>query len=77
MIGAFIVGAIISLFNNYTQGINLPPLAIAFLAGYAVEVFFAFLDTLVRAFQKGDAVPQRGGNETRSLIDRALADSSG
>ena len=42
---AAIGGAVVGLFNNFTitQGASIPPLAIAFLVGYAVDVFFAFL----------------------------------
>ena len=31
---------------------SVPPLAIAFLVGYAVDVFFAFLEGLLQAFTK-------------------------
>ena len=59
---AGIGGAVIGLFNNYTitQGASLPPLAIAFLVGYAVDVFFSFLEGLLQAFTKsknGESVP--------------------
>jgi hypothetical protein len=42
---AAIGGAIVGLFNNFTlgQGASLSPLAIAFLVGYAADVFFSFL----------------------------------
>ena len=35
-----------------TQGASIPPLAIAFLVGYAVDVFFAFLEGLLQTFTK-------------------------
>jgi hypothetical protein len=40
------------LFNNFaiTQGASVPPLAIAFLVGYGVDVFFAFLEGLIQTF---------------------------
>jgi hypothetical protein len=43
---AAIGGAVVGLFNNFTitEGASIPPLAIAFLVGYAVDVFFAFLE---------------------------------
>jgi hypothetical protein len=41
---AVIAGLVVGLFNNFTQGISLSPLAVAFLVGYAVEIFFSFLD---------------------------------
>ncbi len=65
MIGAFIVGSVISLFNLFTEGLSLSPLAVAFLAGYAVEVFFSFLDTLVQTFTKKDgSVPAKSRMDT-------------
>jgi len=51
---AGIGGAVVGLFNNFSlaQGTTIPPLALAFLVGYAVDVFFSFLDGLVQAFKK-------------------------
>jgi hypothetical protein len=51
---AAIGGAVVGLFNNFTvtQEVSIPPLAIAFLVGYAVDVFFAFLEGLLKAFTK-------------------------
>ena len=62
-IAAMTAGAIISLFSNIGQGLSLSPLALAFLVGYGVEAFFAFLDTLLNAFSatrrgRPDAQPQ-------------------
>jgi hypothetical protein len=59
---AAIGGAVVGLFNNFTigQGASIPPLAIAFLVGYAVEVFFAFLDTMLKTFSKGEAGSVQG-----------------
>ena len=48
IIVALIAGAIFSYFNSFTQGLNL--LAAAFLVGYGVEIFFAFLDSLLVSF---------------------------
>jgi hypothetical protein len=59
-IAALTAGAIISLFNNFSQGTPLQPLAVAFLVGYGVEIFYAFLDTLLTTFVKrwrDDAAP--------------------
>lgn len=52
---AAIGGAVVGLFNNFTigQGASIPPLALAFLVGYAVDVFFAFLEGLLQAFTRG------------------------
>jgi hypothetical protein len=49
MITAIIAGAISGLFNP-AQGMSLSPLAVAFLVGYGVELFFKLLDTLTNAF---------------------------
>jgi hypothetical protein len=51
---AGIGGAVVGLFNNFnvTQGASIPPLAIAFLVGYAVDVFFAFLEGLLQTFSR-------------------------
>jgi hypothetical protein len=61
-IAAMTVGAIISLFNIFSRDAALQPLALAFLAGYGVEVFFAFLDTLLVTFSarsRTDSAPMR------------------
>jgi hypothetical protein len=49
---AAIGGTVIGLFGNFTQQASASPLALAFLVGYAVEVFFSFLEGLIRAFTK-------------------------
>jgi hypothetical protein len=51
---AGIGGAVVGLFNNFaiTQGASIPPLALAFLVGYAVDVFFAFLEGLMQSFTR-------------------------
>jgi hypothetical protein len=49
-IAAMTAGAIISLFGSLGQGLSLSPLAMAFLVGYGVEGFFAFLDNLLATF---------------------------
>ena len=51
---AGIGGGVVGLFNSFTvtQGASIPPLAIAFLVGYAVDVFFSFLEGLLQAFTR-------------------------
>ena len=51
---AGISGAVVGLFNNFniTQSASIPPLAIAFLVGYAVDVFFSFLEGLLQTFNR-------------------------
>jgi hypothetical protein len=51
---ALIGGLIVGLFNNFTVtgGASLSPLALAFLVGYAADVFFSFLEGLLQNFKK-------------------------
>jgi hypothetical protein len=50
---AGIGGAVVGLFNfALTEGESISPLAIAFLVGYAVDVFFSFLEGMLQAFTK-------------------------
>jgi hypothetical protein len=51
---AGIAGGVIGLFNNlnFGQPASVSPLAIAFLVGYAVDVFFAFLEGLIQSFNR-------------------------
>jgi len=49
---ALIAGLVVGLFSNFTQGVTLSPLAVAFLVGYAVEVFFSFLDAFLETLRK-------------------------
>jgi hypothetical protein len=53
---AAIGGGVVGLFNNFTvgQGASIPPLAIAFLVGYAVDVFFAFLEGMLQTFTRSN-----------------------
>ena len=53
---AGIGGAVVGLFNNFAigQAISIPPLAIAFLVGYAVDVFFAFLEGTIQKFTRSN-----------------------
>jgi hypothetical protein len=51
LIVAVIAGTVIGLFNNFSHGISVPPLAIAFVVGYSVEVFFSFLDSLIQTIK--------------------------
>jgi hypothetical protein len=51
---AGIGGLVVGLFNNFTtQGITFSPFAVAFLVGYAADVFFTFLEGLLQIFRKG------------------------
>ncbi len=56
---AAIGGLVVGLFNNFsiTPQITVSPLALAFLVGYAVDVFFAFLEGLLKAFTRTEPPP--------------------
>ncbi len=65
---AGIGGTVVGLFNNFTitQGASIPPLALAFLVGYAVDVFFAFLESLLQTFTRsvtGASPPPAAGSK--------------
>jgi hypothetical protein len=51
---AGIAGAVVGFFSNFAinTGTSVSPLAIAFLAGYAVDIFFSFLEGLMQAFAR-------------------------
>ncbi len=47
-------GMVVGLFNiTISQGLSISPLAIAFLVGYGVDMFFSFLEGLLQALVKG------------------------
>jgi hypothetical protein len=50
-ITAAIAGAVVGLFN-FGQGVSVSPLALGFLAGYAVDVFFTFLESMIQTLSK-------------------------
>jgi hypothetical protein len=52
LITAIIAGAVAGLFNP-ARNLSVSPLAIAFLVGYGVEIFFKFLDASLTAFGNG------------------------
>jgi hypothetical protein len=49
---AAIGGTVIGLFGNFTSQTSASPLAMAFLVGYGVEIFFSFLENVIRSFTK-------------------------
>jgi hypothetical protein len=49
---AAIGGTVIGLFSGFSTQASASPLAVAFLVGYAVEVFFAFLEGLIKSFTR-------------------------
>ena len=50
LIGGLIVSS--GLFNSITQGAALQPMGVAFLMGYASDIFFSSLDGLLAKFKK-------------------------
>jgi hypothetical protein len=56
---AGIGGLVVGLFNNLTTttAVSISPLALAFLVGYAVDVFFAFLEGLLVSFTRSASSP--------------------
>ena len=60
LVTAVIGGAVVGLFPNFSinQTPAISPLAIAFLVGYGIDVFFSFLDSLLQTFtRRGNPVP--------------------
>jgi hypothetical protein len=51
-IGGLVVGQF-----NVTSGAAISPFAVAFLVGYAADVFFAFLEGLLQMFKRGPGAP--------------------
>jgi len=49
---AVVGGLVVGLFTDFTKGIPLSPLAIGFLVGYGVEIFFSFLDAILDSIRK-------------------------
>ncbi len=49
---AAIGGLVVGQFNNVAQSFTISPFAEAFLVGYAVDVFFAFLEGLLQMFKR-------------------------
>jgi hypothetical protein len=56
LVVAVIIGTVIGLFDNFWKdsSVSASPLAIAFIAGYAANTFFAFLDKNSLAVKKSE-----------------------
>ena len=55
---AAIAGLVVGLFGSLLpKSMALPPLAMAFLVGYAVEAFFSRLDELIRRLKGAETSP--------------------
>ncbi|GAB3762135.1 hypothetical protein GCM10028796_13370 [Ramlibacter monticola] len=55
---AAIGGGIVGLFNNFSidQALSLSPLAVAFLIGYAADIFFSFLEGSMQNLGKSKSI---------------------
>jgi hypothetical protein len=53
-LGAF-AGIVVGLFTGLSGQLSLPPLAIAFLAGYGVEALFSMFDEIIQRFRQSKA----------------------
>jgi hypothetical protein len=80
---AAISGAVIGLFNNvssdqggpttpfnFGQGSLVSPLAMAFLVGYAVDVFFSFLEGIIQSFSRGRVAAAPAPQSSPNLTPR-------
>jgi hypothetical protein len=55
---AVIIGITIGLFTSFLEGSkSLPPLALAFVAGYGVDKFFEFIERVVGAILPSEKPP--------------------
>jgi hypothetical protein len=65
---AAIGGGVVGLFNNFniSQDASIPPLAIAFMVGYAVDVFFSFLEGLLQTFTRRGAAASQTESAAKS-----------
>ena len=56
---ALLVGFLISLFSDFTVKSGLTPIALAFVIGYSVDVFFTFIDSVVMRLKTPIAAPAK------------------
>jgi hypothetical protein len=54
-------GFMLSLFSDFSTKSGLTPLALAFVIGYSVDVFFTFIDSVVIRFKIPIITPPRPG----------------
>jgi hypothetical protein len=66
---AAIGGTVVGLFGSFAPEASASPLAFAFLVGYAVEIFFAFLEGLIKTFTK--TVPDPSDRRAVALQEEA------
>lgn len=79
---AAIGGMVVGLFSNFptVEGVKVSPLALAFLVGYAVDVFYTFLENLIQSFTKTamnvSRSPDDKGGLRKAETDRSKIDSN-
>jgi len=56
---ALLVGFLISLFTDFSTKTGLTPIALAFVMGYSVDVFFTFIDSVVTRLKTPVATPAK------------------
>jgi len=56
---ALLVGFLISLFTDFSTKTGLTPIALAFVIGYSVDVFFTFIDSVVMRLKTPVAIPAK------------------
>ena len=56
-----LVGFLISLFTDFSIKTGLTPIALAFVMGYSVDVFFTFIDSVVTRLKTPVATPGKAG----------------
>ena len=56
---ALLVGFLISLFTDFSTKTGLTPIALAFVIGYSVDVFFTFIDSVVTRLKTPVATPPK------------------
>jgi hypothetical protein len=54
LLGA-LMGVVVGLFSGISHQISLPPLAVAFLAGYGVEAVFSIFDGFITRMRQPSA----------------------
>jgi len=64
MLGA-LMGVVIGLFSGLSSQLSLPPLALAFLAGYGVEAVFSMFDGFVERLRQHPPVAAQPSPQTR------------
>jgi hypothetical protein len=71
MLGA-LMGVVVGLFSGLSSQLSLPPLALAFLAGYGVEAVFSMFDGLVERFRQPAPTASRTATAAKPAAEATL-----